>query len=83
MASKSVKEYLLYGGVSKEEYNSIKPLIAEENHKVWKLVSIILEILFIGLFIFISILFYMLIDSISLINIGLFMLPLSSWMSFS
>lgn len=43
--------YLLYGGVSKEEYDTIRPLVAEENHRVWKLVSIILEIAFIGLFV--------------------------------
>ena len=52
MARRSVKEYLFYGGVSKEEYQDIKPLIAEENYKVWRILSIVLEILFIGLFIF-------------------------------
>ena len=52
MARRSVKEYLFYGGVSKEEYEDIKPLIAEENHKVWRILSIVLEILFIGLFVF-------------------------------
>ncbi len=52
MARSSPKEYLLYGGVSKEEYENIKPYIAEENHRVWKIISIVLEILFIGLFVF-------------------------------
>lgn len=52
MARSTLKELLFYGGVSKEEYETIKPLISEENHKVWRLVSIILEILFIGLFVF-------------------------------
>ena len=52
MARYTIKEYLLYGGVTKEEYESIRPLIAEENHRVWKLVSILFELVFIGLFIF-------------------------------
>ena len=52
MARNTIKEYLIYGGVTKEEYDSIGHLIAEENHRIWKLVSIIFEIVFIGLFIF-------------------------------
>ena len=52
MAKHSFKEHILYGGVSKEEYQSIIPFINEENHRVWKVVSVILEILFVGLFIF-------------------------------
>ena len=52
MARNTVREYFIYGGVTKEEYDSIGHLIAEENHRVWKLVSIIFEIVFVGLFIF-------------------------------
>ncbi len=52
MAKHSLKEHVLCAGVSEEEYNNILPLIAEENHRVWKVISIILEILFVGLFIF-------------------------------
>lgn len=53
MARFSLKNHLLYGGVSKEEYENIKPLIAEENLKIWKIFSVVLEILFIGIFIFV------------------------------
>lgn len=53
MSKNSFKEQLIYGGVTKEEYDNIRPLIAEENHRIWRLVSIILEILYIGLFIFV------------------------------
>lgn len=53
MSKVNIKEQLLYGGVSKEEYDHIRPLIAEENHRIWRVVSIILEILYIGLFIFV------------------------------
>ena len=52
MAKNTVKEYFIYGGVSKEQYDSIGHLIAEENHRIWKLVSVIFEIVFVGLFIF-------------------------------
>ena len=52
MARNTIREYFIYGGVTKEEYDSIGHFIAEENHRVWKLVSIIFEIVFIGLFIF-------------------------------
>ncbi|MBO4856800.1 MAG: GGDEF domain-containing protein [Bacilli bacterium] len=52
MARSTIKEYFLYGGVTKEEYDSIRPLIQEENHRVWRLVSILFEFVFIGLFIF-------------------------------
>ena len=47
-----IVERLFYGGVKKEEFASIKHLINEENHRVWKVISIIAEILFVGLFIF-------------------------------
>ena len=52
MARNTIKEYFMYGGVTKEEYDSIRPLIQEENHRVWRLVSILFELVFIGLFIF-------------------------------
>ena len=52
MARNTIKEYFMYGGVTKEEYDSIRPLIQEENHRVWRLVSILFEFVFIGLFIF-------------------------------
>ncbi len=52
MAKNTIKEYFIYGGVTKEEYDSIGHLIAEENHRIWKLVSVIFEIVFVGLFIF-------------------------------
>lgn len=52
MAKNTIREYFIYGGVTKEQYDSIGHLIAEENHRVWKLVSIIFEIVFVGLFIF-------------------------------
>ena len=51
--AKSLKDRIIYGGVTKEEYDSIQGLISEENHRVWRLLSIILEILFIGLFVFV------------------------------
>ena len=52
MARNTIKEYFMYGGVTKEEYDSIRPLIQEENHRVWRLVSILFELVFISLFIF-------------------------------
>lgn len=48
---KSVKNYLLYGGVSKDEYDKAKPLIHRLNLKTWKVASVFLEILFVIVFI--------------------------------
>ena len=50
MKKNSIKETILYGGVSKEDYEEIKPLIIEENQKVWKFLSIFLEVVFAGIF---------------------------------
>ncbi len=47
----NLKDFLLYGGVSKEEYYQIKPLILSSNLKTWRIASIFLEILFLAMFI--------------------------------
>ena len=52
MARLSIKEAIIYGGATKEDYDSVRPLMAEENYRVWRLVSVILEVVFIGLFVF-------------------------------
>ena len=45
------KNFILYGGTSKEEFEQIKPLINARNLKTWQVNSIVLEILFLILFI--------------------------------
>ncbi len=50
MKKNQVRDIFLYGGVSKEEYNQIKPLIQNENQKIWKFLSVFLEVVFAGLF---------------------------------
>ena len=55
MARFSLKNHLLYGGVSKDEYENIKPFVAEENLKIWKIFSVVAEIVFLGIFIFVLI----------------------------
>ena len=47
-----IKNMLLYGGANKQEYKRMNPLISHENYRVWRLLTIILEFVFIGLFIF-------------------------------
>lgn len=45
MAKKNkAKNFILYGGVSRDEYDQIKDVISQANLKVWKIVSIILVI---------------------------------------
>lgn len=45
-------DFILYGGVTKEEYKKIKPIILYDNFRVWKIYSIILSVAFIALFAF-------------------------------
>ena len=47
-----VKDFILYGGVSKEDYREIQPMLYEENLKVWKIISIILALAAMGLLLF-------------------------------
>ena len=43
MAKKNkAKNFILYGGVSRDEFDQIKDVISLENLKVWKIVSIVL-----------------------------------------
>lgn len=51
MQNSKVKNALLYGGVSKEEYERTKPLINRANQKIWKISSVFFEILFLILFV--------------------------------
>lgn len=37
---------LRYGGVSKSDFNMVKPDIAKENHRVWKFSALVLEVIF-------------------------------------
>lgn len=37
---------LRYGGVSKSDFNMVKPDIAKENHRVWKFSTLVLEVIF-------------------------------------
>lgn len=51
-----LKNFILYGGISKDEYQDCKEIILEENLKVWKIISIILAvcgmILLVGTYVF-------------------------------
>lgn len=42
-----IKNYFLYGGGNKQEFRKAYPNLLNENHKVWKLSSLIISIIFI------------------------------------
>ncbi len=44
------RKYLLFGGISQNEYQNIKAIIRKSNLKIWKVISILLEVLFMSLF---------------------------------
>lgn len=47
-----LQRFFLYGGNNKQGYKEIRELINVENYKVWRILSVILEVLFFGLFIY-------------------------------
>ena len=51
MATNTLGKYLLYGGISKEEYKKTKPMINRQNLKLWKYSSVFFEILFVAVFV--------------------------------
>ena len=51
MPKSNLKDFLLYGGISKEEYDKAAPLIATANLKTWRISSIFFEIILVLLFV--------------------------------
>lgn len=49
--SNRIKDYILYGGLSKDERALIKPLVNKTNLKTWRIISVFLEFLFFCLFV--------------------------------
>lgn len=49
MKNNKLFNFIFFGGVSKQQFKKLKPIIDEENLKVWKCFSIILSVIFTGL----------------------------------
>lgn len=49
---RSIRDFLLYGGKTKNEYKDAESLILNSNYKLWKVISLISSIVFISLTIF-------------------------------
>lgn len=52
LSKSQIKNFLLYGGKTKNEYQSAEYLILKSNHKFWKIISFITTFVFIALSIF-------------------------------
>jgi hypothetical protein len=57
LAKSQKKNFLLYGGKTKNEYQSAEYLILKSNHKLWKIISFITTFVFIALAAFAFIVF--------------------------
>ena len=49
LAKSQIKNFLLYGGKTKNEYQSAEDLILRSNHKLWRIISFITTFVFIAL----------------------------------
>ena len=49
LAKSQIKNFLLYGGKTKNEYQSAEDLILKSNHKLWRIISFITTFVFIAL----------------------------------
>ncbi|MBQ2471285.1 MAG: GGDEF domain-containing protein [Acholeplasmatales bacterium] len=49
LAKSQIKNFLLYGGKTKNEYQSAEKLILRSNHKLWRIISFITTFVFIAL----------------------------------
>ena len=52
MKKGTIKQLILTGGVSDDEYPLIKPAINQTNYKTWRIFSIIAEVIFLTLLLF-------------------------------